>query len=104
MKLTADKAAARDPDDVQEGDMTIADVRQVMIETVKLLKRKTGDWAVRDTLTKLSEWGFYKGPIYASIDEEAARDILNQLEEELEYAPDHFVEELYDELSHWAPR
>lgn len=81
-----------------DGEMTTAEIKDYTIKILKSVLNKTNEWSVRDTLTKLTNFGFYKGSIMASIDENLARDIIVQTLDYLEntFSKDPTIEEIYD--------
>jgi hypothetical protein len=46
---------------------------------IENMRKNVNQWSIRDTLLKFTEFGFYKGNVMASIDEQTALDILKQL-------------------------
>ena len=55
-------------------EQMVADLKKVLSK----LKGRVNEWSVRDTLMRLTEWGFYRGDAMASIDMDMARDIIKQ--------------------------
>jgi len=56
---------------------------------ISWMSKNTNEWAVRDTLIKFTHFGFYKGNVMASIDEETARKIITQLKEYVKQIEDN---------------
>lgn len=89
---------------LSEDELSIEEVRSLLIDNILPNLSKLSmlrEWAVRDDLIKLTEWGFYRGDVMAIIDEEIAGNIVRQLIEYVPDAPDFFIKDLYDLLYHY---
>ena len=71
-----------------------------VLEFMKELKANP-DWYTYP-LTRLTEWGFWSeagGESMVSIDDEMGIEIVRELNKFLEYAPNHFIDELHEFFS-----
>lgn len=86
------------------GEMTLTQKRAAARRALDWCGRNVGEWAVRDTLVKFTEWGDWKGGVMLSIDEETARRVVAFLKRELKEWGDQAwcVDGIYGPLAHYA--
>jgi len=91
-----------------EGEMSFPEIYAEVEKALTNMRSNVNNSGVREDLAKLSNWGFYNGPVYAALGGEEgitiARDIANQALEYLKEIKhiESSVYELYDEVYHYA--
>ena len=96
------KIANEETDD----EFTIEEIFNEIKSSIKYMKENVNLWAIRDTLKKFTEWGFYNGSVMAVIDEKMASDICDQL---MQYVDSCYrrkdtnsLDEIYDKIYFYA--
>lgn len=89
----------------EEDEMSFDEVKQESLDAIKNMKSRVNEWTVRDILIKLTQYGFYQGEQMASIDENAAREICDQIEKFIKSTnknDEDILFEIYDKIYHFA--
>ena len=81
---------------------TIGELKQLLLTNIPYLKKNVNDWSLRDTLKNMTDWGFWKGDSYSSINSEIAEEILNAIESEVKSdLSGNLTKDFFEELEHY---
>jgi hypothetical protein len=81
---------------------TASNELELIFEDVKTafrnMQKRTGEWAIRDIVTRLTSFGFYEGQVMVSVDPDGAKLILEQMIMDVENIKDdeESLYEIYD--------
>ena len=82
--------------------MTPEDVRKDTKKALLAMRGAVNEWAVRDTLCKLTEFGFWKGGSFVSLDEDTTRQVVDAALITIEDGIYHVVSDIYNVVYHFA--
>ena len=87
-----------------EDEMSFDEIKDEVLSAIEFMKKNTNQWAIRDTLLKFTQWGFYQGPAMVAIDIEMADEICRQLEKYFNEIKNrkNLVYEIYDVVHHYS--
>lgn len=87
-----------------EEDMNVDEIYNEIKNALNSMRRRVNEWNVRDELLKLTQFGFYNGSAMGSIDEQTAKDIINQTEAYIEEIKgnEEALQEIYDIVYRYA--
>ena len=84
--------------------MTPKDIEKATKKALLIMDKTVNEWAVRNTLCKLTEFGFWKKEVFVSINESTARQIVKATLDAIKHGPDHLINDVYNVVHHFKSR